>query len=117
MDFGDGGIRKIIHYVISKFRVLKDASGTVLSTAADLNDNFVDADSFRIDNPAEGQNGLNDANNVKVQTVRFSIDNRKLVFLQVRFTNSTIDEPVEITEVSVRVAGMTSKGITEASRT
>lgn len=117
MDFGDGGIRKVIHYVISKFRVLKDASGTVLSTAADLNDNFIDADSFRIESPTDNTNGLNDANAVKVQTIRFSIDNRKLVFLQVRLTNSTIDEPVEITEVSVRVAGMTDKGITSAART
>ena len=117
MDFGDGGVRKIVHYVISKFRVLKDASGTVLSTAADLNDNFVDADSFRLESPTDNTNGLNDANRIKVQTIRFSIDNRKLVFLQVRFTNSTIDEPVEITEVSVRVAGMTDKGITSAART
>jgi hypothetical protein len=117
MDFGDGGIRKIIHYVISKFRVLKDASGTALSTAADLTDNFQDADNFRLESPTDNTNGLNDANAIKVQTIRFSIDNRKLVFLQVRFTNSTIDEPVEITEVSVRVAGMTDKGITSAART
>lgn len=117
MDFGDGGIRKIVHYVISKFRVLKDASGTVLASAADLTDNFVAADTFRLESPSDNSNGLNDANNIKVQTIRFSIDNRKLVFLQIRFTNSTIDEPVEITEVSVRVAGMTDKGITSAART
>lgn len=117
MDFGDGGIRKIISHIITKFRVLGDSSGTVLSTAADLTNNFVNADTFRIDSPTDNSTGLSDPNSIKVQTIRFSIDNRKLVFLQVRFSNSTIDEPVEIAEVSVRVSGMTDKGITSAART
>lgn len=117
MDFGDGGIRKIIHYLIVKFRVLGDANGTTLLTAADLTDNFIAADSFRIDSPIDNTTGLSDPNAVKIKTIRFSIDDRKLVFLQVQFTNNTIDEPIEITEVSVRVAGMTDKGITSAART
>jgi hypothetical protein len=117
LDFGDGGIRKLIHYLIVKFRVLGDANGTTLLTAADLTDNFVAADSFQIDSPLDNTTGLGDANAVKIKTIRFSIDDRKLVFLQVQFVNNTIDEPLEITEVSVRVAGMTDKGITSAART
>jgi len=117
MDFGDGGIRKIIHYLIVKFRVLGDTNGTTLLTAADLTDNFVAADNFHIDSPLDNTTGLSDPNAVKVKTIRFSIDERKLVFLQVQFTNNSLDEPLEITEVSVRVAGMTDKGITSAART
>ena len=117
MDFGDGGIRKIVHYLIVKFRVLGDTNGTTLLTAVDLTDNFVAADSFRIDSPLDNTTGLSDPNAVKVKTIRFSIDDRKLVFLQVQFTNNSLDEPLEITEISVRVAGMTDKGITSAART
>jgi hypothetical protein len=117
MDFGDGAIRKVLANVIIDYRVLTSTSGTTVEFAPDLTANYEPLDDFRLTEPTDSPDGLSDAGDVKIQPIRYSIDKRKIVYAQVKVSNSTKDEPVEIAGVSYRVAGMNQKGIIDAKHT
>jgi hypothetical protein len=105
-DFGDAGIRKIVSAITTHFRNTADMEGTQMYSAMDLESSFDELDSFKIVNESD-----------KVVTVQFSIGRKKGVYFQVRMTNSTKDEPVELTSIDIRVAGLNDKGILQAANT
>lgn len=116
-DFGDAGIRKVIGKLVAHFRSISDMNGTAIFSAPDLTEEFDQLDAFSVDISTDETTGLSDTSGRKVISIRFSINKRKLVYVQLKLTNSTIDEPVELTHIDFRVAGMTAEGITQAART
>lgn len=117
MDFGDSGVRKAIGALIINFRTQFEGEHTTVAASYDLTNDFSDLDAFKITSASQNLNGLNDPNTQKIETLRFSIDRRKLNQVQIKITNAEIDEPLEISGVTYRVAGMTTKGIQSAKTT
>jgi hypothetical protein len=117
MDFGDAAIRKAIAHIMVQYRTIADAGGIGFLTAADLTEAFEAADQVEISLPQDNEDGLSDDAAVKVATIRYSIDRRKLSYVQVQVTDSNIDEPVEVAAITYRVGGMNEKGTTQAAST
>lgn len=117
IDFGLGSVRKAVASIVSHFRASARSTGTSLSVAADLSRSFETTTTFTIDQNMDVDN-LSDANDSKVVSMRHSLGRRRLLYLQPRWTNSTIDEPVELAGMSFGVASLDpGKGILEAADT
>lgn len=114
MDFGDSAIRKAIQYVMLHFRNAGDLRSCQVLSAVDLTDNFIEADPFEIDFTNDISDNLGDTFSNKVKTIRFSIDDRKGVYFQVKVTDSGKDENLEISKLDIRVGGLSPKGTIEA---
>lgn len=115
-DFGDAGKRKLVKYVTTHYQLFGDSMGTTLSTAVDLSTNFEPTDTFVIKENSN-TNGLSDVGTNKVVTIQSSLATKKCVYLQVKYDNSTIDEPVVLSGVDYTVGGLTERGITQAAST
>lgn len=116
LDFGDAGIRKNINAVITYYRTLADTDSVSLKSALDMESEFNDTDLFRINEPTDNT-GLSDSNTRKVVTIRSSLQNSIGNYLQLLYSINQKDKPIEISGISVRVAGKDSKGMTEAIST
>ncbi len=114
-SFGDSGIRKVVSAINTHY-IGQDSEGTSLSVALDLVDNFDATDSFIISSNAS-TSGLSDSGAFKVNTLQSTINKAKGIFFQIKYENSTIDEPLEIVGVDWRVAGLNEKGIRQAAGT
>lgn len=117
MDFGDSSIRKALNSVVVNFRTEFEGDSTILSSAYDLSDDFQELDTFRIISGSQDLNGLTDANAQKIETLSFAIDRRKVTHFQLKVENAALDEPLEISGVTYRVAGLGTQGITQAKQT
>jgi hypothetical protein len=107
MDFGLPGDRKLVGSVRSHMRVRTDVGGTDLEVAEDLRTDFSSLDKFE----------LSYDDNQKIISVVNTVGKRKITYLQVKYTNSTYDEPFELTGIDFRVAGIGHKGLVEAAET
>lgn len=114
MDFGDSGVRKAVQYVMLHFRNAGDLRHCKVLSAVNLTDNFLEADAFEIDFTNDSPDDLGDTFSNKVKTIRFSLDDRKGVYIQVRVIDDGKDENLEIAKMDIRVAGLNSKGTTQA---
>lgn len=114
LDYGDSTVRKSVLAAIIQFRVLQSSVGTAVYSASNLVENFQQLDTFFLDEPTDTVDDLSDFNDIKIKNIRFAIRDRKVVYMQLKITNGTIDEPVEIAGVSFRLAGLNQKGIGEA---
>jgi hypothetical protein len=117
IDFGEPAIRKAVVAALLQYRILNTTTGTTISSAANLTDDFQPLDRFTLTEPTDSQDGLSDKPDVKVKTLRYAISNRKVVYIQLKIENSSLDEAVEVSGVSFRVAGLNRKGIEEAADT
>lgn len=115
LDAGDAGRRKVFNCVITHFRIPANSSGTVLETAVDLSNTFQPTDNFVL--IGSQSDGLGGTEIFKILPINHSISEKMGVYLQLRYTNSSLDEPVEITGIDVRVAGLNDKGIRQAAST
>lgn len=112
IDFGDDGVRKTVPYALVSFRNppnLGARTGTQVASQTDLFQTFTPADSTTLPNNASSaeQEGL---------TYRYSFGTKRGVRFQLRITNSTKDEPVDITRIRYVVGGLTpAKGVREAA--
>lgn len=103
-DFDNAGARKVIGNVTTQFHMRKSSiSGVELLSDADLEGDFASSGTFTL---------TRDAND-KVKTVRSTLPTKKMVYVQLKYTDSTKDEDVIISGVSYRVALLTSKGVLE----
>jgi hypothetical protein len=107
-DFGTAGARKVINSVINHFHVRNSSmTGTELSSSVDLDGDFESAGTFT----------FTKAGNDKVKTARAALPKRKMVYIQLKFTNSTKDEDVVLSGIDYRVALVSDKGVVERSET
>jgi hypothetical protein len=115
-DFGDGGIRKLVSYCVVKYRQVGDMLNTRIDAATDLRDKFLELDSYSIDVKETGDSLSDTKSADKLNIVRYSLPERKAVYVQLAIENNSLNEPLEIAEVSYRVAALTDKGIGQAKK-
>jgi hypothetical protein len=100
-DFGDSSKRKVCYGVVTHIVSDQPTSGTTLEVSNDLKQAFEAAGTLRT--PASlGK---------KIASLRSSMPTRRFLWLQVKYLNSTKDEPVEIAGIDFVVGGLTHKGI------
>ena len=116
MDFSNSGIRKAVANVVSYYRSNLQATGTTLEFAEDMSEVFRSTEGFRVTRDTDLTN-LSDEGQRKVQTIRHSFSRRKVSHLQLRWSNATIDEPLELAGFAVKVGALNRKGIQEAADT
>lgn len=116
LDVMDSGRRKVFGKIITHYRAEFASEGTTLKAALDLSTVFQDTDTFKIQRNAE-TTGIQDTGNRKIVTIVSAIDKKAGVYIQLKYENSTIDEPLEIAGIDFRVGVRTDDGITEAIET
>ena len=121
MDFGDAGVRKSVPYVVLSYRnpqmptVSGARTGVGILSSVDLSQEFTPADLTLIPENAQTW-GTGDYVEQSITTYRYSINEKRGVRFQLQITDSTIDEPLDITKIVYSVAGLTApKGIREAA--
>ena len=101
-DFGQSALRKIIGNVSSHFQLRRgDMNGTSMSSSADLSGVF----------EASGAFSMTKDSTIKVDQAVSSIASRRMVYLQLKYENSTKDEDVILSGIDVNVAGLSIRGI------
>jgi hypothetical protein len=116
MDMLESGQRKVFSKIITHYRALADTEGTSLEAALDLETTFQSTDTFKITKETTSANTGNTSQQ-KVMTITSVIDSKVGVYLQLKYSNSSLDEPVEIAGIDIRVAAKGSEGIKEAAET
>lgn len=121
-SFGEESTRKRLLHLTCTFRTPKAGEvnlsllGTSVSVATDLKEDFQSTQIYN----TQGRTtltGLSDLPLVKGDSLRYSISTSKAAFFQVRIENASLYEPMELSGVVYRVAGLTSKGATTAKET
>lgn len=104
LSFGVSSRRKMLASVVTHMRVLADTSGVSLESAVDLNNTFESAGSLPTPTSC----------NQKVISLRSALPTRRGLYFQLKYSNSTLDEPTEIAGIDFVVAGLSHKGIKES---
>lgn len=120
VNFGSAGIRNFVHAVTVGFRLTARMAGTVVRAATALLDSFSDLDIFTdLDSvdltSRDAGSNLTDLERAPVRTPQFGLPEKRVEYLQMQFENSTIDEPVEITEIVFHVEPGNKAGTLAAS--
>jgi hypothetical protein len=105
-DFGQPGARKIVKNIVAHFQLRRSSmTATEILSSPDLDGVFTSAGTF---NMVKGDT-------IKVDTESVTLPRRRLVYIQLKFTNSTKDEDVVLSGIDYTVALMSEKGIKEIS--
>lgn len=115
-DFGDASIRKVVSKVTTHLRAAEFTQGTRLATAVNMSQEY-DENDYLITERDDTLDGLSDRANQYVVTLQSSVDRKKGTHFQVRYTNSELDEPVEIAGVDYRVGGLGEEGVLQSQTT
>lgn len=119
-DFGDASVRKRLLHVTAAYRAPRTDGlnlsqlGTALSIAVDQRDQFTSTQLYTGGGKTQ-TTGLGDQWAVKGDTLRYSVAIPKARYFQVRVENATLYEPLELTGITYRVAGLTTLGTKEAA--
>jgi hypothetical protein len=119
LDFGEPTIRKAVGHVMIDYRTEGkelDTSNRLLSSIDNKNQ-FEEADAVDVSRYDTPNDDLGSTGVVKVRTVKFSIGRRKGVYFQLKLVNDGLDSPMEIAGVSVRVSGLSDRGMVQAKNT
>lgn len=120
-DFGDPATRKRVLHLTCTFRTPIERGtahnlpivGTTVALAVNQSCSFENAQEYVSQGNALSS-GLAEDACVKSDTIRYSLANTKSSHFQVRLLNETLYSPFELVSLSYRVAGLTTKGETEA---
>lgn len=115
-NFGDEAIRKALISISAQYRNRVDIDGTTMSIATELQDSFEEIDSFDLLYPTTSD-GLSDLGKFKIISLRHSTGRRKFVNLQVKYENSSLNEPFELCGLDFRISGLQQFGTTQAADT
>jgi hypothetical protein len=119
-DFGDAAVRKRLLHVTAAYRAPRTDGlnltqvGTALSVAVDQRDDFTSTQLY-VGGGKTQTTGLGDQWALKGNTFRYSVAIPKARYFQLRVENATLYEPMELTGIMYRVAGLTTLGTTEAA--
>lgn len=103
--FGAPGTRKVVRNVVSHFHLRHSSmEGTEIEMSQNLDGSFESAGTMNL---------VKGATN-KVEPVRSSLPNRKMTYIQLRYTNSTKDESVILAGVDYHAALLNYKGVKES---
>lgn len=120
-DFGDPSTRKRVLHLTCTFRTPIERSdsrnlpisGTNVAMAIGQSSLFINAQEYVTQGNALTA-GLSDTGAIKADTIRYSLSDTKSSHFQARLTNEQAYSPFELSSISYRVAGITTKGETEA---
>jgi len=112
-SFGDEARRKVCAGIISHWRSIPETTGTTLEVAIDLENSFDSGGSVEVE-LTTAETGVGDSFNSKVETLRSAVPKRRFNYIQPKFSNATLDEPIELAGVDFVVAGLNEKGIKES---
>jgi hypothetical protein len=116
IDFGNAGIRKVLDKAIINYRTIDRSVGTEVLFSVDLAEEFTASTAIIIPKRTT-DTGIDDSPNQSVYPIEHSTGRRKGIYHQIRVTNNTLDEGPEITGMDLRVGGLNSSGIVQASET
>jgi hypothetical protein len=118
-DFGIPNTRKRLLHLSLHFRnpqeegVNVSQESTEVSIAADLTEDFQDCNKY-VGAGLFTKTNLSDTGLLKGETIRFSVPTTKAVRFQPKVSNSGLYETLQISGITYRVAGLTTKGTKEA---
>jgi hypothetical protein len=107
IDFGQAGIQKVVAAAFLNFRTPATSAGTTVQYALDTSSEFKDSDSLTI-REEETSDSISDQEAFAVQSIRVDFRRARCQYIQLRVTNSTVNEPIELTGVNFKVQGTTS---------
>jgi hypothetical protein len=113
-DFGDNTRRKSVQSFQLVLRTESDLKGLEVSTATEMRDAYVDADTLTV--TVVKPTGLSDQPNERIKAFLFNSANKRGTYFQLRLVHQSADEAPEILAVSYKVAGLTDKGVTDAKQ-
>lgn len=112
-DFGNNGVRKIADNILVNYRVPARSTGTSVSYAVDLEDEY-QATTQPIIPRSSTSTGVDDSPNRDVVSIRHSLARRRFLYLSLEIENVNIDESVEVAGITYRIGGLTEKGTLQA---
>lgn len=116
ISFDQPGIRKVVSHAIINYRLGATSESTTVETAPDLFEQFDATTSFKlVAQPTP--NGLSTAAGQDIVSIRHSLVRRRCIYITVLIKNGGINEPLEVAGITFVVAGLNSKGITQAATT
>jgi hypothetical protein len=105
-DFDRPGERKMVDKITAHWQIRRSGiSGTELLSGPDLDGTFT----------SSGTLTVTDNGSLKAATTAFSLQRRRLEYLQVKITNSTKDEDVILSGLDFKVALLNAFGIQQKS--
>ena len=105
-DFGQPGSRKIVKNIVSHFQLRRSSmTSTEVLSSSDLDGVFQSAGTFNMTKDST----------IKIDTESVTLPRRRLIYIQLKMTNSTKDEDVVLAGLDYNVALLSEKGITEIS--
>jgi hypothetical protein len=117
LDAGDAGRRKVHSQIISHYQVPSASYGSDLEVAMNLSDVYQPTDSFDINTSSTNEDAFGLPGQNRIVSISSSIKDKVGVFIQLRYSNGTIDETLILTGFDLRVAAKDDKGILQASVT
>jgi hypothetical protein len=115
-DFGAPGVRKVLDSVIIDYKSRKeDTTGTEVAFSLDLEEEYESVTTAKL-NTENRNTGINDQIPRTIDTIRYKLGRRKGIYTSIEVSNSTLDEPIEVTGISFKVGGLQDKGILTAQQ-
>lgn len=115
-DFGNSSIRKVVDKIMINYRTGARNIGTAVLYALDLEEEYSDTSAVIIPRGVS-DTGMEDTVSQAVVTIGHNVSRRRCVYFNLRITNSTLDENLEIAGIDHRVGGLQDKGILQAAET
>lgn len=115
-NFGDTGKRKVIDKVLIDYRVGSESTETEVRYSLDLEEEYSDTSAFNIPKPTDN-NGLDDIIPREVVTLGHNLDRRRGIYISIEISNSEMDQQVEVSGITYKVAGLNDRGILQATET
>lgn len=113
---GDEGIRKILDALVVYYRILDSETGTSVSFSIDTSQEFLSTSRFTLRKPGTSD-GISDTPGSDIIGILHNTSRRRGTHFQIRIENSSLDENLEITGISLRIAGLNERGIKQAAKT
>lgn len=116
-DFGVMGVRKTLDSFVVNYRAISGAQTVEVATAVNTEDEYLATTPVTVRGTVD-RNGIADAVQKKVDTVRHNTSRRQGVYHSLQFTHVTIDGSFELAGIDYKVATKgTGQGIAQAAGT
>jgi hypothetical protein len=115
-SIGNSGIRKVFDKVAVHYRTGTANVGTALGFSIDTESEYTATTSISLSQELTGT-GTDDPVTKDIDTVVHALGRRKGDYVGLQLTNSSVDEALEVAGIDIKVAGLETKGLTQAAQT
>lgn len=116
MDFGAPGIRKVVDNVVVNYRTAASVTNAELLYSIDLTQEYSETTPVTLTVPNR-LNGLSDLPGKDIIPIRSNLDRRRGIYFRFRIQCNQLDAPLEVAGMTIKVGGLSVKGITQAQQT